>query len=407
MIRFLPQTAGRKDITESTPIRNSRKINNRISQLEQTSKVPESWLSELNTQIHFLIEEISIASKLVELSSGHVHNKTTLRVHENKLDERTHAGDIERYEQNLENLMSDYASRRNKNYISSQYEHKTTSDVSKPTEMLKKSLKRVLETAHRIKSILPLIFQEKEYKNPILSALPTGAVETPTTQTEPINTYVEYLQVTDRASKSNAKNSYSQKHSSPRNKFGIRSKASNRTRTVDSAHPSGDIYIKQNSRGFDSRNIHLPLHSTPNDPSTGKIIRNVFSKKKPDYVESTIDRVEWSLPSVELEENDSRQQQYFSQMEKIPKKEPKADRMTKSSSIDFLTSELDREQFSLADYMSAMRQVRKRSPPARTEGKSSRTSVHHFDFDDYYEKLINLRSSCKPINEPTITDVAN
>ncbi|GFX33844.1 uncharacterized protein TNCV_3962531 [Trichonephila clavipes] len=290
-------------------------------------------------------------------------------------------------------------------YSSPQYEQKTAPLTANQTELLKKSMKQLLETSNRIKSLIPRRCKEDGYEVPTLSALPTGTIETPPTQTDPIDTYVEYLQVYDRVSKSSSHNSYLQKQSSPRNKFRSRNQASNRTRTVEAVHLSGNT-----NRIFDDQRVHPPLHYLSNDSSNGQIGRNLFSKNRSSYINTTIDQIEWSLPNSDLEEN-SGKQDYLSQREKsfeeLIEESNQQIKAEENSSTDELTSELDRKQFSMRDYMSTMQQVNKRSPSTRRQEQDLRRPMQYFDFDDYYKKLINLRNTYKTKSEPTVTDIPN
>ncbi|GFX33846.1 hypothetical protein TNCV_3962551 [Trichonephila clavipes] len=109
---FLSLIAGRKNISESTPIRKTRKRNTRIHQAEPSTKAfSASWLCELTTQVDFLIDGITIASKLVGLCSGNRHNRTTSRECDTMLDKVTNIGDVAREEQNLQNFLNDVTSR--------------------------------------------------------------------------------------------------------------------------------------------------------------------------------------------------------------------------------------------------------------------------------------------------------
>ncbi|GFR01928.1 uncharacterized protein TNCT_449401 [Trichonephila clavata] len=399
-------TPGRKIATESTPTRKTRKRNNRIQLAEPSTKIfSMSWLCELNTQVDFLIDGITVASKLVGLCSGNRHNRTASRECNTMLGEVTNVGDVDREEQNLQNFLSDVTSRGKNHCSSPQYEQKTAPLTANQTELMKKSMKQLLETANRIKRLIPTRCKENGYEVPILSALPTGAIETPPTQTDPIDTYVEYLQVYDRVSKSSSNNSYLQKQSSPRNKFRTRNQASNRTRTVEAFHLSGDI-----NTSFANQKVHRPLYSSYNDSSNGQIGTNFFSKNKPSYINTTIDQIEWSLPNSELEENGVRQDnlsQRDSSFKELIEESNQQIKVEERSSTDELTSELDRKQFSMRDYMSTMQQVRKRSPSTRRQEKVLRRPMQYFDFDDYYKKLINLRNTYKTVSEPTVTDITN
>ncbi|GIY16556.1 uncharacterized protein CDAR_598731 [Caerostris darwini] len=259
-------------------------------------------------------------------------------------------------------------------------------------------------------------FFENYQNGPPVFPPPTGAVVTPSTQTEPIDTYVEFLKVIDFAAEYNAKmGSKSKANRNQPSPKRVRCKAP----TATSKSFSRDSNIKPKSinthcgnmvRCSSTVSISQQLENVLDETLNRKKVKkwsqqdrhfdlspcnfsDIAEPRRPRQGSSTTDSSETELHNP-FEMNKEHEQ--LESLTKNSHSSSDTDTAEESSAFHVLASTLkDKESFSLLDFISTMRQVNARSPETKRSRRVSDTPKAHFDFDDYYEKLINMKNTYK------------
>ncbi|GBO17991.1 hypothetical protein AVEN_219547-1, partial [Araneus ventricosus] len=283
------------------------------------------------------------------------------------------------------------------NHTTPDAEHTVTNKPENKSDMLKEKLHQLLDCAFKIRNAIPAELQYPHSGSTDTLHMPTGAIMTPATQTEPVNTYVKFLQVIDEGAGFSSETTDSGNRSWTRNQTspGRIRMMINRTRTVDTTGHQK----KGRSTNTDRRNSDYSLDSVLNETLNRKNIPNLSQNNKPPNVDVTvaevmIDHTVEEGTDKRFPKTSEKSQPYASSLRQ------RSEKIGKMPSADTITvTKADEKHFSLTDYISSLKQVNIRSPATKRTREFSIKSKTYFDFDDYYEKLINMHNKYKVITD--------
>ncbi|KAF8777478.1 hypothetical protein HNY73_014335 [Argiope bruennichi] len=401
-------TSGSFPINLSNSARNIHSLKKRTENWKQISEksvqtdpmhdfFPPHRLGELRKQINFLIESLGSIFKSLEPDFNQTIGSS--RSCKNKINEVTSAGDVDSNAIVCPAFWTQPSPKYGNRTVTNA-ERTVTDRPENKYETLKMKLQKTLDCAFKIKNAIPSDLQCSSSGTADPLHMPTGAIMTPGTQTEPVNTYVKFLQAIDDAAGVSSETTDNRSRSTG-NRFspGRMRMRMNRTRTVDATGQKQ----KWGSHNIDRRCSNYSLDNVLDETLNRKTIQNVSQKSKHLNLDATVSEVmsNHTIDGIDQRflDTSEKSQPYVGSLDQ---RSFNIDTM-QSADAAAITQQTNDKHFNLADYISALREVDRRSPATKRMREFSISSKVYFDFDDYYEKLINMRNKFKSVSDSDVS----